>query len=126
MGNKGGCSFGCNATWFSSQALHKVQGVSSAKATKYIAPSKPSIADLLDDPKRIQRIGKRPAANHANCMEIMQNATEWDGVLAYNELTDQVILTQPVPESRAPKKTFSPRPVTDDDQVRATVWFSRR
>ncbi len=71
------------------------------------------------------RRGKNPIANHANAMIIIRHATEWDGVLAYNELSDDLVLLKPIPGSRTSKSTFKARPVLDDDFIRAVYWFNR-
>jgi hypothetical protein len=69
------------------------------------------VSDLLDNPNRIMQRGKNPIANHSNAMTIIRHATEWDGVLAFNELSEDSMLLKPIPGSRTPKSTFKARPV---------------
>ena len=83
------------------------------------------VSDLLDNPNRIMQRGKNPIANHSNAMTIIRHAAEWDGVLAFNELSEDSMLLKPIPGSRTPKSTFKARPVLDDDFIRAVAWFNR-
>lgn len=83
------------------------------------------VLDLLDDPNLIMRRGKSHIANHSNAMTIICHATEWDGVLAFNELSEDSMLLKPIPGSRTPKSTFRARPVLDEDFIRAVAWFNR-
>jgi hypothetical protein len=80
---------------------------------------------LLDDPNFIMLRGKSPIANHSNAMAIIRYAAEWDGVLAYNELSENLVLLRPIPGSRTPKSTFKPRAILDHDFIRAVAWFNR-
>ena len=83
------------------------------------------VLDLLDDPNLIMRRGKSHIANHSNPMTIIRHATEWDGVLAFDELSEDSMLLKPIPGSRTPKSTFKARPVLDEDFIRAVDWFNR-
>ena len=87
--------------------------------------SKMPVLDLLDDPNRIMRRGKKPIANHANALTIIRDASEWDRVLVFNELSEDLILLKPIPGSRRPKSTFKPRPIQDNDFICAVAWFNR-
>ena len=80
---------------------------------------------LLDDPNFIMLRGKSPIANHSNAMAIIRYAAEWDGVLAYNELSENLVLLRPIPGSRTPKSTFKTRAILDHDFIRAVAWFNR-
>ena len=80
---------------------------------------------LLDDPQFIMLRGKSPIANHSNAMAIIRYAAEWDGVLAYNELSENLVLLRPIPGSRTPKSTFKPRAILDHDFISAVAWFNR-
>jgi len=83
------------------------------------------VYDLLDDPDVIMRLGKNSIANHSNAMTIIRYAAEWDGVLAYDELSEKLVLLKPIPGTRTPKSTFKKRPILDDDFIRAIAWFNR-
>jgi predicted P-loop ATPase len=83
------------------------------------------VANLLDDPNRIVRRGKNPIANHANAMTIIRDAAEWDGVLVFNDLSEDLMLLKPIPGSRSPKYSFKPRPIQDNDFICAVAWFNR-
>ena len=83
------------------------------------------VLDLLDDPNLIMRRGKSHIANHSNAMTIIRHATEWDGVLAFDELSEESMLLKPIPGARTPKSTFKARPVLDEDFIRAVDWFNR-
>ena len=58
-------------------------------------------------------------------MAIIRYAAEWDGVLAYDELSENLVLLKPIPGTRTPKSTFKKRPILDDDFIRAIAWFNR-
>ena len=83
------------------------------------------VLHLLDDPNAIMRRGKNPIANHSNAMAIIRYAAEWDGVLAYDELSENLVLLKPIPGTRTPKSTFKKRPILDDDFIWALAWFNR-
>jgi len=86
---------------------------------------KMSVKDLLNDTNRIARNTKNAIANHSNAMTIIRYAAEWDGVLAYDELSENLVLLKPIPGTRTPKSTFRARSVLDDDFIRAVAWFNR-
>ena len=86
---------------------------------------KKSVKILLNDPIRIMRRGKNRIANHANAMTIIRDAAEWDGVLVFNELSEDLILLKPIPGSRTPKSSFKSRPIQDNDFICAVAWFNR-
>lgn len=86
---------------------------------------KMSVKDLLDDNKRLIRKGKNAIANHSNAMTIIRYADEWDGVLAYDELSESLVLLKPIPGTRTPKSTFKARSVRDDDFIHSVSWFNR-
>ena len=58
-------------------------------------------------------------------MEVIRASSEWEGVLVYNEMSDDCLLMLPVPGTKTPKATFRPRPLGDDDFVHALSWFNR-
>ena len=58
-------------------------------------------------------------------MTIIRYAVEWDGVLAYDELSENLVLLKPIPGTRTPKSTFRAKSVLDDDFIRAVAWFNR-
>lgn len=89
------------------------------------AQSKLSVADLLDDDKRIMKTKSGPQANLANAMEVIRYSLEWDAVLAYNELSEEIVLLKPIPGTRTPKSTFKSRALVDDDFAHAVAWFNR-
>ena len=82
---------------------------------------------LLDDPYSITRRpgGKAPVANVANAMVVLEQSEEWDGVFAYNEMTDETTLVRPLPGVRTPRASFKPRLVEDTDMTRTQTWFQR-
>lgn len=87
---------------------------------------KPSTKELLQGSNQIARDAKgNPVFNHATVMEVIRASTEWDGVLAYNEMSEQLVLMLPVPGTKTPKSSFKPRPLGDDDYVHALSWFNR-
>ena len=94
-------------------------------AGSYLEDVKRPVSDLLDDPNAIMRRGKNPIANHSNAMTIVRYATEWDGILAYDELSEDLLLLKPIPGARTPKSTFKKRPISDDDFILAVAWFNR-
>ena len=82
------------------------------------------ITELIDDPSLIMRTGKNVDANHANAMAIIRHSRDWHAVLAHDELSEQLLLINPIPGSRTPKSTFKHRPISDDDFIRAVEWFN--
>jgi predicted P-loop ATPase len=58
-------------------------------------------------------------------MELIRASTEWDGVLAYNEMSEHLMLMLPVPGAKTLKTSFRPRSLDDDDFVHALSWFNR-
>lgn len=88
--------------------------------------TKPSTKELLQGSNQIARDAKgNPFYNHANVIEIIRAGEEWDGVLAYNEMSEQLLLMLPVPGTKTPKTSFKSRPLGDDDYVHALSWFNR-
>ena len=87
---------------------------------------KPSTKELLQGSNQIARDAKgNPFYNHANVIEIIRAGEEWDGVLAYDEMSEQLVLMMPVPGTKTPKTSFKPRPLGDDDYVHTLSWFNR-
>ncbi len=82
--------------------------------------------ELLQCSNQIARDAKgNPVFNHATVMEVIRASAEWDGVLAYNEMSEHLVLMLPVPGTKTPKMSFTPRPLGDDDFVHALSWFNR-
>ena len=88
--------------------------------------NKLSTKELLQGSNQIARDAKgNPVFNHATVMEVIRASTEWDGVLAYNEMSEHLVLMLPVPQTKTPKTSFKPRSLDDDDFVHALSWFNR-
>jgi hypothetical protein len=88
--------------------------------------NKLSTKELLQGSNQIARDAKgNPVFNHATVMEVIRASTDWDGVLAYNEMSEQLLLMLPVPGTKTPKTSFKPRSLGDDDYVHALSWFNR-
>jgi len=83
------------------------------------------VSYLLDDPIAIMRLGKKVIANHSNAMKVIRYAAEWDGVLAYDELSENLVLLKPIPGTRTPKSSFKARSVRDEDFIHSVSWFNR-
>lgn len=56
---------------------------------------------------------------------IDRDIPEWAGVLAYNEMSEEIVLTLPIPGSFTLKSTFMVRSIKDEDFVLATAWFNK-
>ena len=99
---------------------------SSSSAIMETAITKPSVKELLQHSDQIARDFKsNPIFNHATVMEVIRASSEWEGVLVYNEMSDDCLLMLPVPGTKTPEATFRPRPLGDDDFVHALSWFNR-
>ena len=61
-----------------------------------------------------------------NMVTIMDGLKEWDTVFAYNEQTEQIIVTRPLPYSRGNPTLHKPRQLRDDDGSKVRMWFNRR
>ena len=92
---------------------------------KELEEVKMSVKDLLNDTKRIIRNSKNAIANHSNAMTIIRYTDEWDGVLAYDELSESLVLLKPIPGTRTPKSSFKARSVRDEDFIHSVSWFNR-
>ena len=68
---------------------------------------------------------KAPIANVDNIARVIEKDPAWEGVLAYDEFVDNLMLLRPVPGTTVPKASFQPRPWTDNDDVSALRWFNR-
>lgn len=82
-------------------------------------------ANRLEDLKLECRNGHIPASL-TNIATILDGLKEWEGVLAYNELSNQTMVMQPLPGSRGNPKLFTPRPLQDGDITRTRIWLERR
>jgi hypothetical protein len=71
--------------------------------------------------KRLGRI--RWCADIACTM--LETNPAWDGVLAYNEFSGLTLLMRPIPGTKVPRATFTPRPIADTDITAAVRWFNR-
>lgn len=99
---------------------HGFSAIAGSSATK--EPTK----ELLQGSNQIARDAKgNPVFNHATVMEVIRASTEWDGALAYNEMSEHLMLMLPVPGTKTPKTSFRPRSLDDDDFVHALSWFNR-
>ena len=90
------------------------------------ATTKPSYFDLIADSKALVKRDDKPMANIANISVLVACSAEWDGVFAYNEFTDELMLLRPVPGARTPRARFKPRQLKDSDYLTAQAWFQRR
>lgn len=109
-------------------AWHELDGVTkpSSSAIVKAAITRPPVKELLQRSDQIARDYKsNPIFNHATVMEVIRASSEWEGVLVYNEMSDDCLLMLPVPGTKTPKTTFRPRPLGDDDFVHALSWFNR-
>ena len=61
----------------------------------------------------------------SNIVTILDGLSEWSGVFAFNELTEQYIVTRPLPGSRGNPKLHRPRPLRDDDAGQVRIWLNR-
>src|SRR5262245_15086924 len=66
-----------------------------------------------------------PHANVANALTALRGAPEWRGVLAYNEFTLTVWMTQP-PPWRAATDSWAPARWTDSEDVLAAEWLQHQ
>ena len=60
-----------------------------------------------------------------NMATIMDSLKVWDGVFAYNELTEQIIVARPLPKRRGNPKLHKPRQLRDDDANNVRMWLNR-
>lgn len=58
----------------------------------------------------------------ANAEAVLGWSPSWDGVLAFNDFTNQLVLTARIPGTRG---RFQPREIRDADFAAALVWFNR-
>ena len=69
----------------------------------------------------------QPLANHANALSGLRNDPAWQGVLGFDEMSEQIIKLKPVP--RFPPESLKPfdvpTPWTDQDDTIAQEWFQR-
>lgn len=86
---------------------------------------KTPVKALIKDKQRLVFSKNVPLQNQANAIEVVRHSEEWDGILAYNELSEQIVLLQPIPGSYTPRTSFKPRAVLDQDFVRAVAWFNK-
>jgi predicted P-loop ATPase len=84
-----------------------------------------SVKELLKDKTRLVRSKSGPLQNYANALDVIRDTLEWHGVLAYNEMSEEIVLTLPIPGSFTPKSTFKVRSMKDEDFVLATAWFNK-
>lgn len=56
---------------------------------------------------------------------ILETDPAWAGVLAYDEFAGLYLLLKPIPGTKAPRATFTPRPMADTDTTAAVRWFNR-
>ena len=78
-----------------------------------------------DDIDLIHNKRGHPAWCAENACLILETASDWAGVLAYNEETALMLLLRPIPGSKTPKAGFKPRPITDADLTATLRWFNR-
>jgi len=60
---------------------------------------------------------------HANVGKVLRTYPQWRGVLAHNELTQQIVLTARIPGNRGGR--FTSREIRDSDYAAALDWFNR-
>ena len=68
---------------------------------------------------------KAPAPNVDNVARIVETDPVWQGVVAYDEFADEMMMLRPVPGTTVPKTTFRARQWRDSDDVSALRWFNR-
>ena len=97
-----------------------------ANANAASSTSKLPAKEVLQRSNQVARDSKgNPVFNHATAMEVMRASSEWDDVLAYNEMSEDLVLMLPVPGMKTPKTSFKSRSLSDDDFVHAVSWFNR-
>ena len=86
---------------------------------------KPSVVELISDTSRIAHSRKIPIGNVANIGTVFLESHEWDGVFAFNEMADEIMLMKPVLGSRTPRSTFKPHRLRDNDIIQTQVWLQK-
>jgi predicted P-loop ATPase len=97
----------------------------SASLAASLTQHKPSFVDLMSDTARIARVRKVPVGNVANISAVLVESSEWDGVFAFDEMADEIMLMKPVLGARTPRSTFKPHRLRDEDIIQAQVWLQR-
>ena len=65
-------------------------------------------------------VNDRVAETNENIVTIFYCLDAWDGVFAFNELSEQIMMLRPLPNSRGNPSLFRLRPIRDDDINNAT------
>jgi len=60
-----------------------------------------------------------------NIVTIMDGLILWSGIFAYNEQTEQIIVTRPLPDTRGNPNLHKPRQLRDDDANKVRMWLNR-
>ena len=80
--------------------------------------------DNTAEPNLVLNKHGNPEWSPQNAFEILRTHEAWDGVLAYNEFTGLYMLLKPIPQTRTPKSSFTPRPIIASDYFHARRWFN--
>lgn len=86
-----------------------------------MAPAVDDLGPELSPPRR----GNRERWSVDMACSTMETDPAWAGVLAFDELLALPVLLRPIPGSRAPRSSFKPRPLRDDDITAGQRWFNR-
>jgi len=78
------------------------------------------------DQLKLETNDHRIVQSLSNIVTILDGLSEWSGVFAFNELTEQYIVTRSLPGSRGNPKLHRPRPLRDEDVGHVRVWLNRR
>lgn len=110
------------------EAIHKANDLSDFEVVPTL-PTQEGLAEAKreDQPKTGLQLDSDAKgnliANVQNYYEIMSKSSEWEGVLAYNEFTNTLMLLKPIPTSRENKTQFKPRELRDSDITHARRSF---
>ncbi|MEQ9811698.1 MAG: VapE family protein, partial [Azospirillaceae bacterium] len=64
-------------------------------------------------------------ANHANLSLVLEHHPDWQGVVAFDEFRDRVMLLKEIPNHQRPGQCLvTTRPLVDDDVIAAVAWFN--
>jgi len=114
---------------------HKGDHKKAYQALRAMMPKTDSFADFdfhtpaiqddnIEEPNLVLNKHGKPEWSPQNAFEILRTHEAWDGVLAYNEFTGLYMLLKPIPQTRTPKSSFTPRPIVASDYFHARRWFN--
>ena len=62
----------------------------------------------------------------SNMVTILDGLSCWSGVFAFDELAEQIMVLQPLPNSRGNPNFHNPRPLRDEDISTVKIWLNRK